>query len=361
MRSKPAKKTAGIGAKCTIQAKYLRPSKIVDEKLSNKTKHTVVENLILLKEERSILRGKEAHVYYFRHEKFENISIFANKRWVKITEEGSPDQFFSANEVLQDKGKNLPTHSEGGDDVIPDEVFRMGNRKEDIDMARNLGVEVDDDNAPAIENIPDASELANQKKKDLYPDQKWGWDGIDNRSRASVHNSNPYLAGYSSSASESLNYFQFFRIFFFSNSFVDMMIAKTNDRIEPPLNRAEFYRYLGLWLIIVSHTPGGGAFDRRAWWSKKLPSLFDGAPFRLSKFMSGNRFNDITVNLCYTDREAPSYVDKFWEIRQMVDDWNENMRNCFVPGWITCLDESMSSWLNRWTCPGKYFNHCINS
>ena len=39
----------------------------------------------------------------------------------------------------------------------------------------------------------------------------------------------------------------------------------------------------------------------------------------------------------------------------MSENWNENMKNVFVPGWVNCLDESMSPWLNRWTCPGFVF------
>ena len=36
----------------------------------------------------------------------------------------------------------------------------------------------------------------------------------------------------------------------------------------------------------------------------------------------------------------------------MIELWNQNMTECFSPGWIVCLDESMSIWHNRWTCPG---------
>ena len=32
----------------------------------------------------------------------------------------------------------------------------------------------------------------------------------------------------------------------------------------------------------------------------------------------------------------------------------KNMKE-FISGWVICLDESMSSWLNRWTCPGWIF------
>lgn len=65
-----------------------------------------------------------------------------------------------------------------------------------------------------------------------------------------------------------------------------------------------------------------------------------------------NRFEKITSNLVYTDRDRPTYIDKFWEVRQMIDQFNQHMFEVFSAGWICCLDESMSIWTNKWTCPG---------
>ena len=31
------------------------------------------------------------------------------------------------------------------------------------------------------------------------------------------------------------------------------------------------------------------------------------------------------------------------------------MAQFFIAGWVSCLDESMSVWTNRWTCPGWMF------
>ena len=52
-----------------------------------------------------------------------------------------------------------------------------------------------------------------------------------------------------------------------------------------------------------------------------------------------------------TDRKEPPYADKFWEVRQLIDEWNKNMEQNFSPSWISCLDESMSKWVNNFTCP----------
>ena len=39
----------------------------------------------------------------------------------------------------------------------------------------------------------------------------------------------------------------------------------------------------------------------------------------------------------------------------MVEEWNKNMAEQFTPSWVSCLDESMSPWMNKYTCPGWMF------
>ena len=39
----------------------------------------------------------------------------------------------------------------------------------------------------------------------------------------------------------------------------------------------------------------------------------------------------------------------------MLEAWNDNMSLNFSPSWVSCLDESMSQWRNRYTCPGFMF------
>ena len=76
------------------------------------------------------------------------------------------------------------------------------------------------------------------------------------------------------------------------------------------------------------------------------------APFRFWSFMSRSHFDDIVAAMTLTNVTPPRYRDRFWEVRQMIELWNENMNEMFSPGWVCCLDESMSIWHNKWTCPG---------
>ena len=59
--------------------------------------------------------------------------------------------------------------------------------------------------------------------------------------------------------------------------------------------------------------------------------------------------------LSFTDQTPPPYIDKCWEVHQMIEAWSSNMKQAFATGYMNCLDESMSVWTNKFTCPGFMF------
>ena len=56
--------------------------------------------------------------------------------------------------------------------------------------------------------------------------------------------------------------------------------------------------------------------------------------------------------MMYMSNEPPVYVDRFWEVIQLIDDWNANMAHNGSPSWINAIDESMSKWVSEYTYPG---------
>ena len=84
-------------------------------------------------------------------------------------------------------------------------------------------------------------------------------------------------------------------------------------------------------------------------------NTFRGAPLCLGVWMSRAHFDAILAALSFTDHDPPPFLDKFWEVRQMIDAWGSNMNNAFALGYMNCLDESMSMWTNKFTCPGFMF------
>ena len=97
-------------------------------------------------------------------------------------------------------------------------------------------------------------------------------------------------------------------------------------------------------------------FKRSQFWSAKAASMYEGAPYRFNECMTEKKFDAILLALSYTtNNNAPAYRDRFWEVRQSIVAWNENMAAIFTPSWVSCLGESMSPWSTRWTCPGWMF------
>ena len=83
--------------------------------------------------------------------------------------------------------------------------------------------------------------------------------------------------------------------------------------------------------------------------------MFEGARFCLAAFMTRNRFENMLNNIVYNTNDPPDFHDCFWEVRWMLKCWNDNMASNFIPSWINCVDESMSKWVNEYTCPGFMF------
>ena len=71
--------------------------------------------------------------------------------------------------------------------------------------------------------------------------------------------------------------------------------------------------------------------------------------------MSRKQFEAILKALPITARQPPAFRDRFWEVQEILERWNANMTEQFTPSWVSCLDESMSTWTNKYSCPGWMF------
>jgi hypothetical protein len=146
--------------------------------------------------------------------------------------------------------------------------------------------------------------------------------------------------------------FQLFDLFFPSEFLKDIVLFIINLNIEgKSLTYGELLRWIGIWFLMAT-TQGTKRHD---FWSVAPTNIFDNASFRLNHLMSRDRFDSILKPLGYTICPAPDYPDRFHEVREMIEAWNENMQNNFKPGHIVCLDESMSTWTNMHTCPRFMF------
>ena len=143
-----------------------------------------------------------------------------------------------------------------------------------------------------------------------------------------------------------------FSRFFFKQFIVATIIPQTNIQLEQQRNRptsyGEFLHWLGLWFLMA--TINGP--DWSDFWSMTEVDCFVGAPLRLGGFMSRKRFDMILKALAITSRSPPAFRDRFWEVHEILEAWNANMTEQFTPSWVSCLDESMSTWTNKYSCSG---------
>ena len=203
-------------------------------------------------------------------------------------------------------------------------------------MARFLaeGFVVDDDNVPAPENVPLDSNLTNQDV--LY--EEWGSATHCNRARMFGRNETQPHLNNEPKTNDLLEWFLFFLPWKF---FCSTIIPATNNIIEgSPISEGEFIRYIGIWLLMSTvHS----WTCRRSFWSLGPINPFEGAPFRCNTYMSCTRFEKITKALKYTMAQKPMYVDKIFEVRELLQAFNQKMKQIFNSGWVVCLDVSSSA------------------
>ena len=331
-----AKLRPGVGAQITILKSRVFPKSIVRNKYGQYDKNERLEGCILLKEGTKRTGKTMKEVYFLRHEDIENIELFACRRYCKITQEGAEADLFNA--VTSDALVEQETQV-----CIP---AVSGDISEDVERFLALGLMVDDDNMPAPENIPTNENTQNGEV------QYNAWDSLVGCNRLMQGGNTEFQPSLMNEPREK-GLAEWIMYWLPWDHIKDVVIPETNKRLEkPPLTEGEFLKYLGIWFLLSTVNTG---VDKRSFWCKQDPNPFFGAPFRLTPYMTCNRFEKIGAALKYTDCYPPMYKDKCHEIRQMLNAFNDLMTRIFVPSCVVCLDESMSPWTNQFTCPAFVF------
>ena len=202
-------------------------------------------------------------------------------------------------------------------------------------------VNVDDDNQLAPETIPTTIDTPS------IISTKWGHEGVCFRKEANHPNSPAVLICPVNTTRDDVN-LHLFEHLFPKNFLHEVMIPTMNWKLNNSVSYSELLSWIGLW-ILMSTVDGS---DHQSFWSSKDVNIYEGALFQLMQFTSRNCFEEILGALSYMDKSAPELLGKFWEVRDLISAWNANMEVEFLPSWINAIDESMSKWLNEYTCLG---------
>lgn len=187
------KKRLGIGAKCSVLYKYLHPTDIIKATVPNYGDKDRLDDLVAVKQDFVTRDGRTFKAVFFASATFpDETGLYASVKYLKLKQEGHPDGFFDADDAPSAPAAAAVAATEEPDEEeeIDQSVFFAANTTEDIALVQNQGLNVDDDNAPAPENIPTANAPA-QANDGLYPGQSWGWDGTDPRRASYPTDRNP--------------------------------------------------------------------------------------------------------------------------------------------------------------------------
>ena len=344
----------GTGAKCTVLKKKLKPSITIAAKYPNFTANERLQELEVVRLDYKRVSKERKLVVILKHDVFQDEEIYAVPYFVHVDEEGPEEGFFA----IDEKGKptltpasQAPAAEVNADGTlrIPDALLRAVIRPDDpgIQNAINmLNLNVDDDNEPAPENIPTPNRADNRC---TYANE-WKHDGTCFRRSNNHHRSRPKLTNVTEHMK--LSKLQMFELLFPTKFVKETMIPQMNkilvegNAVGGATNYEEFLAFLGIILRMSSSV----GIDRSKYWSK--PDNKDKLKTKFNPIMSRKRFDALLNASSFTDKEPPTYKDRFWEIRDLLHAWNMNMTDEFVAGWVVCLDESMSKWVNQYTCPG---------
>ena len=230
----------------------------------------------------------------------------------------------------------------------PPNKFFFNAKQERINIVtgEEAGGDEDDEKEPTEDNA------LSDEEEDATEEWEWGkfLPSMTDDLRGITPKSDPYLV----SGNVDLKTWcpsDFFNCFLPWKYVKESIIPATNRELlrhmKKPLTVGEFKVFFGL-LLVMSMNPAY-AMDEFFVGEVRQRTLYWNPPY-LGDHMSGRRFRAIKNSLRLTMEEPPSYRDKMWMVRGLIDAYNSHMQSVFCPSWITCLDESMVVFTNE-HCP----------
>ena len=162
------KKWLGVGAECTVSLHFLHPKDKIAEKIPNQTKAQKISVLVVQGRVEKPIWCKATQCVMFRHKDFSGHLLWCMEKYVKVDVEGPKETFFNAIHVEATQGQEqaMQSNNNGGGSgggqeeavKLPQAILNVIQNAhldvDDIQAAENAALMVDDDNMPAVKNIP---------------------------------------------------------------------------------------------------------------------------------------------------------------------------------------------------------------
>ena len=194
---------------------------------------------------------------------------------------------------------------------------------QEISELRHQGTDVDNNNDPAHENAQPSA-----------PSTQTIWQWVTptfflRRADVNYLNTKCVWRLHSWPKISEMTEISLFRMALTEQCVRDVLISATKKKIAGDnIILQEFYVYLGCQFFMEFFE---GIYDQRLWWSLEPVSIREGAPFYLQKYMALRRFISITSAMRFTNKTSPSFFDRFHDVRQMINNFNETIWRTALP------------------------------
>ena len=278
-----------VGAIVLALLRFIHPSEHICNKFPNVVQGQRLENCVTIRHEVKKVSQKVQLVLVVCHKDFKNpddsyIKLDGVKQYWKVSQEGHPDYFF---DTIAPTDENVNSQDESlMPETVSDHINGNSHTTETIQALRDE-VDVDDDNEPTPENIPQSTDPMSSPLS-----KEWGHSGFCYCKSLSMQNSGAKL-NFHVDPTEDDYYLQLFEGFF-PKDLLNMIIEGINTKINSELvTYGEFLQWIGLWEM-VSTVAGT---DRRSFWSTRDLDIFQGCFFTLLNYMTHTRFKNFLSNL----------------------------------------------------------------
>ncbi|KAL3823120.1 hypothetical protein ACHAXA_006450 [Cyclostephanos tholiformis] len=206
----------------------LIPNHLITEHILNPLPMQRVTDLVA-KRRGIITRGRSTYeAMFFTSASFPDVELHAAKRYTVVDAKGHPDRLWTT-VLYEDDTEATPADPNPEQEIDP-AIFRATDNIEDIARVRAKGFEVDDDNETLPENRPALDAPPIEVSVDgLLRGQRWGWDGVDERSNKGGYEKPSFENGWMPCGKTYLDIFPRFLPFVWIEN---VLMQKTSDALE---------------------------------------------------------------------------------------------------------------------------------
>ena len=314
------KPNLGAGVQCKVRRRNLRPRKLKEEKFLNANHKGSTIGLLAMRAEVKKIDRIERQCVIFRNSHLDDSQeLCAAVTFAHAAMPGHPGCYFPSSEIIELRPttkentfsiSNIRSSSANESNSVELLLGYEHNTSQNKDtlLFCAMGFGTDDDNNLVPENMPDPVSAAtnddalisNRRTDGLKDDQSQGWSGAD--SQKDFFKNLLKASGTNKQLAESGNCAMVCT--FLSQLIINLVVKCTSKNLplEKPLDCGEFLRFTGPQLLMRAIR---GGFDKMEHWSRTMPSLESGAPFRFNKWMPQSIFKEIQSASRHADESPP--------------------------------------------------------